>query len=436
MTRRIISTITWQLISVLIIVAFIVIIIMAGVEVKLEYNQQLDELRRRIDNIPDVFLEIITYSLWVFDEEQLKNSIKSINQMDGIYYVKVKSSEGNLFVSGEDNKENYKSLVYDLKYNYNNKDISLGVLDIHYTLPQISEILQNKSSKIFFRVLVIVLFIFIALFILINYFIAKPISNLAIVIQQISDYSAIEFPRKRIFKKKDEIDSLFSAFNQTFEKIRIEIHERELNEQKLITSVEEKNILISEVHHRVKNNLQIILSLLYLQKNEADSIDDALNGTINRIRAMAEVHEQLYNSDNFTRISMSSYLGSLIDNMSRFSENISMIMVPGDNDIEVTLDTAIPLGLIINELILNSLKYAFPEKSGEIKVEILKNLDNYSRIEVRDNGVGINSDGGDRKTSSLGFQIIESLVGQINGKINVVSDNGLSAIVSIPVEIL
>ncbi|MCF6336137.1 MAG: sensor histidine kinase, partial [Spirochaetales bacterium] len=239
-------------------------------------------------------------------------------------------------------------------------------------------------------------------------------------------------PRRRIFKKQDEIDSLFSAFNRTFQKVRIEIHEREMNEKKLIQTVEEKNILISEVHHRVKNNLQIILSLLYLQKNEADNIDDALNGTINRISAMAEVHEQLYNSDDFTRISMYDYLSSLIENISRFSESASIAMISGSNNIEVGLDTAIPLGLIINELILNSLKYAFPAGGGKIEVEILKEKNAYSRIEVRDNGVGIDSDYDKGKQQSLGFQIIESLIGQIGGKIEVISDNGLSVIVSVP----
>ena len=305
-------------------------------------------------------------------------------------------------------------------------------MNVYYNLPQIGEIIVERLSQIFLRVGLIVSLIFIILFVLVNYFIAKPISNLATIIQEKSDYSTVIFPRRRVFKKRDEIDILFNSFNYILDNIRLEIHDRKENEKKLINTVKEKTVLISEVHHRVKNNLQIILSLLNLQKNEPDSIEDALNATINRIRAMSEVHEQLYNSDDFAQISMYDYLDSLIRNMSGFSADTSIMMVSGDNDMMVPLGTAIPLGLIINELISNSLKYAFPVGSGRIEVEILENKGEYSRIRVKDNGGGGHSIDDLRKSSTLGFHIVESLIGQINGEINIVTENGLSITVSIP----
>ncbi len=427
------SIITRQLLFTLVTAAFIIILIMVSVEVRLEYKQKLGELNGRLDRIPVAFLDIITHSLWVFDDKQLENSVHSIYNIGGVSYISITSAEDNVISAGRIGSGDFKSLSYDLDYQYDGKIVRLGVLDVQYQLPQIGEILVEHLIKIFLRAGLVVSLIFIILFILVNYFIARPISDLAMIIQDKSDYSTAIFPRKRIFKTHDEIDFLVSAFNRTFKKIRQEIHEREENEKELINTVKEKNVLISEVHHRVKNNLQIILSLLNLQKNESDSIEDALNATINRIRAMSEVHEQLYNSDDFSQISMNSYLDSLVKNMSEFSVDTSIIMVSGDNDLIVPLDTAIPLGLIINELISNSLKYAFPVGGGRIFVEIIEKQGEYSGIRVKDNGIGINSIDDLQKSSSLGFHIVKSLVGQIDGEISIVAENGLSITVSVPV---
>ena len=427
------SIITRQLLFTLVLAALIFILIMAAIEVKLEYEKKLEELNERLGRIPITFLDIITHSLWIFDDKQLENSVRSIYNIRGVSYVSITSAEGNVISAGLIGNGDFKSISYDLNYLYDSKDIKLGMLELYYQLPRIGEILIDRLSLIFLRVGLIVSLIFVILFILVNYFIARPISNLATIIQGKSDYSTVIFSRKRVFKNPDEIDFLVTAFNRTFEKIRQEIYERKENEKKLINTVKEKNALISEVHHRVKNNLQIILSLLNLQKNESDSIEDALNATINRIRAMSEVHEQLYNSDDFSQISMHSYLDSLVRNMSEFSVDTSIIMAQCDNDFVVPLDTAIPLGLIINELISNSLKYAFPGGNGSIDVAILEKQGEYSRIRVRDNGIGINSMDDLRKSSSLGFHIVESLVGQIDGEIDIVAENGLAVTVSVPV---
>jgi len=412
--------------------ALIIIFIMVTIEVQLEYEQKLGELNERLDRIPIAFLDIITQSLWDFDDKQLENSVQSIYNIGGVSFISITSTEGNVISAGLVEGDGFKNLSYDLYYSYNGKDVRLGVMNVYYVLPQISDIIVEMLSEIFLRVVFIVSLIFLILFILVNYFIAKPISNLATIIQAKSDYSTVIFPRRKIFKECDEIDVLFTSFNYILDNIRLEIDDRKKNEKKLVESVNEKNILISEVHHRVKNNLQIILSLLNLQKNESDSIEDALNSTINRIRAMSEVHEQLYNSNDFSNISMYSYLISLIGNMSDLSSGINIKMVSSGKDFQVVLDTAIPLGLIINELILNSVKYAFPEGVGAIEIEILEKIEGYFQIRVKDNGVGVKNIDELRRPSSLGFHIVESLIEQIDGKIDIISDNGLSIIISVP----
>lgn len=426
------SIITNQLIFSLIITALCLILLMSIIDVVWNYNTELETLNNNLNNIPLAYVDIITHSLWIFDDKQLENSVQSINNLAGVFYVSISTSEGKVISSGNKIEGEFESFEYDLNYFYVDKDINLGKLLVYYQLPGFRRIILDNLIQIIIRVGFIVALILVVVFILVNYFIARPISNLAMLIEGKSDYSTIEYSRKRIFKKYDEIDFLVAAFNRTFKKIRDEILEKEENEIKLINSVKEKNILISEVHHRVKNNLQIILSLLNLQKNETDSIEDALNASINRIRAMSEVHEQLYNSSDLTNISMYSYLNSFIGNISEFSTTTTIKMVPGNNDIQVPLDTAIPLGLIINELILNSLKYAFPDGGGIVEVEILENSKKYSRIRVLDNGIGIKSEDELRHSSKLGFHIIESLINQIEGEIEISSDIGLSVIISLP----
>ncbi len=426
------SIITRQLISSLIIAALCFILLMGVIDVVWNYNNELETLNNNLNNIPSVYIDIITHSLWIFDDQQLENSVKSINNLSGVFFVSISTREGSIVSSGVEKAEKFESYEYELNYIYENKNVNLGKLLVHYQLPEFRRILLDNLIEIFMRVGFIVGLILIVIFVLVNYFIARPISILAAIIQEKSDYSTVEYSRKRIFKKHDEIDILVNAFNRIFEKIRHEIHEREDHAKKLIDSVNEKNVLISEVHHRVKNNLQIILSLLNLQKNESDNIEDALNATINRIRAMSEVHEQLYNSNDFSKISMHNYLNSLIGKMSELSFNIKIKMVSEDKDLLVALDIAIPLGLIINELILNSLKYAFPDGQGLIEIEILENSEEYSNIRVKDNGVGVKNVDELSRSSSLGFHIVESLVEQIDGKIAISSDSGLSVTISIP----
>ncbi len=118
--------------------------------------------------------------------------------------------------------------------------------------------------------------------------------------------------------------------------------------------------------------------------------------------------------------------------MSELSVGINIKMASIDKDFQVVLDIAIPLGLIINELILNSIKYAFPDGQGIIDIEILDSSDGYSKIRVKDNGIGVKNIDELRRSSSLGFHIVESLVEQIDGKIDISSDKGVSVIISVP----
>ncbi|HTL81900.1 MAG TPA: PAS domain S-box protein, partial [Bacteroidia bacterium] len=207
-----------------------------------------------------------------------------------------------------------------------------------------------------------------------------------------------------------------------------DITDKKLAEDNLKLSLKEKEVLLKEVHHRVKNNLQVISSILNLQSSYVrdKKILEILLESQNRIKSMAFVHESLYQTKDFSNISFQEYVGNISRNLVHSysavgsAPELKLDLEP----IDLNLDTAIPCGLIINELLSNALKYAFPEKKkGKIGVSVKKKGDQIS-ICISDNGIGLPKNIDFRNTESLGLQLVISLVEQINGKIKLDTKKG------------
>jgi PAS domain S-box-containing protein len=198
--------------------------------------------------------------------------------------------------------------------------------------------------------------------------------------------------------------------------------------EKLNASLEEKVLLLQEIHHRVNNNLQILIGLINLQsRNIADkNIQEALKETQNRVRAMALVHEKLYQSSDIGKITLQEYVIFLGTHLIQFfNMNQQGITIVTDiSDVAVGIDTAIPFGLILNELFSNSLKHAFPKRrKGEISVAINRE-DHKLTILFKDNGIGIPEDFDWRETNTLGMQLVIMLTDQLNGTIELEKGEG------------
>ena len=191
-------------------------------------------------------------------------------------------------------------------------------------------------------------------------------------------------------------------------------------EEYLKKSLAEKEILLREVHHRVKNNMQIISSILRMQSRNIDDpkLKDVLQESQNRIHSMALIHENLYNNKSLANINFSSYIKSLTNNIARSytSHQANVTFDYQIDDAYLPMDIAIPCGLIINELISNSFKYAFKDKSdGTISIHFTNPKDDEYKLVVSDNGVGISDTFDITKTKSLGMKILHKLVQQIEG---------------------
>jgi len=208
-----------------------------------------------------------------------------------------------------------------------------------------------------------------------------------------------------------------------------DITERKKNEKIVQASLKEKEILLQEIHHRVKNNMQVISSLMNLQ---AESVTDKdarrfLKEGQLRIRAIAYVHEKLYHSRDFSRIDFADYVRSLVDHLFHFFQiGTGHIRLESELD-EVDLDitTAVPCGILLTELLTNALKYAFPAgRDGVLEVRLQRKKDGTLVLRVADDGVGFPDSVDIHQAQSFGFQIINALIGQLNGTIELDRKNG------------
>ena len=242
-----------------------------------------------------------------------------------------------------------------------------------------------------------------------------------IVAKDGSEY-LVEWHGRPVFNEQGKFEFFFG--------LGIDITERRKSEEALKRAIREKETLLNEVHHRVKNNLLTLYSLVNLQKislRGKEEVGRALEDTKQRISAMGKVHRMLYLSKNFSEIDFSEYIKSLIDEIGITYGGESKHRVDICSDLEpvvLNIDTAIPCGLIVNELLVNSYKHAFSDKNkGNIIVSLRKIGENIE-LKVQDDGIGMTEDPLSGKSPTLGLRLVTMLSQQINGEITYNGEKG------------
>lgn len=201
----------------------------------------------------------------------------------------------------------------------------------------------------------------------------------------------------------------------------VDISDRKHKEARIQAALEEKDLLLGEIHHRVKNNLQIVHSLLDLQSTrmEDPAVLEVLRDSQNRIRSMALIHQTLYQSKDFARVDFASVLDTLLPTLvASYGVDPSHIALSiRAASVSLSIDAAIPCGLIVNELVTNALKHAFPAGyHGEIVIELASDVHGEIRLTIGDNGVGI-PDRVEIGGGTLGLQLVHLLAEQLGGRI-------------------
>jgi two-component sensor histidine kinase len=236
--------------------------------------------------------------------------------------------------------------------------------------------------------------------------------------------------------------SLARSLRYAIERNAIE-KERKKMEEQIVHQLKEKEMLLKEIHHRVKNNMQVISALLLLQAQSAKDESTRLlfQDSQNRIRSIALVHEQLYRSDNLNQIEYGAYLKKMFSPLfeSYGIDKRKIAMVIEVTNVMITIEKAVPCSLIVNELLSNSLKHAFPidrfpaDQKGEIRIGLVLDEvhENYI-LDYRDNGVGIPKSMEREKTGTLGMQLIYGLAQQLSGTVNMKYGKGAQFIITFP----
>lgn len=250
----------------------------------------------------------------------------------------------------------------------------------------------------------------------------------------------INFKTKRIIKLnkllEEKVLQRTKDLDNSINKLNEEILERKKVEEKVRAALKEKEILLKEIHHRVKNNLQVISSLLYLQSLNLkdEELHNIFKESQERIKCMALIHEKLYKSQDISSINFGDYIRSLVEEIKysfqKEKQNINTIVEV--EDINLSLDTALSCGLLINEIVTNSFKYAFPDdfinKNSDLTLKVIMKKIEGSKyfLSISDNGIGMPKDIDIDKIESLGLKLIYSIVEQLNGEIEINTEHGTS----------
>ncbi len=236
------------------------------------------------------------------------------------------------------------------------------------------------------------------------------------------------------YKQKEEVtnDSLYTtviASLRSYDHIKsIEEHSKQLEQ-----NLQEKEILLKEIHHRVKNNLQIISSLLSMQASKISdkAMLNMFQNSKDRVRSMSIIHEKLYQSNSFTKIKFSEYIETMaVELFTTYEISSNIKLKLNINEVYLNIEKAIPCGLIINEIVSNSLKHAYKEnEEGEIKINLFQEKNQINLI-ISDNGCGLPKDIDFDNTKTLGLQLVNVLMDQLEGNIDLISKNGTQFTIS------
>jgi len=211
-----------------------------------------------------------------------------------------------------------------------------------------------------------------------------------------------------------------------------DVTDRIMYEEELKQSLKEKETLLQEIHHRVKNNLAVVSGMMELQtfNTENKEVKSLLSDSTNRIKTMALIHEKLYQSESLSEINFGSYIRDLVTSIEKISPDDNISLEFDCDAFSLNINQAVPTALIVNEIILNAYEHAFEEgERGHIKIS-MKQEQGQITVCIRDNGRGLSSDFNHQKNDSIGFTIIETLVKQLQADIDVSSEEGLSIIFS------
>ncbi len=439
-------------------------------------EEKLKSLNEKVNSIAKITAFGISSGMYFDDYDASAEEISAIIKSESLEYVIILKDDSLYY-------EYNKSIADSCKYNIISRDeISdkleilkshapvtmeneiIGDLFIGYSLTHVNTKIKELSKSI--AIVSIALFLVGSVLVyFVGYYFTRPLAQMFDTVSKISDG---DLKQRTIINSNDEVGYLGESFNEMLDEIentniemetingeleqRVEDRTIELQDtlhslEKTLSLLEEENevrkkaeieiseslkakeIMLKEIHHRVKNNLQVVSSLLFFQSKkitDPKTLEIFREGE-NRVKSMALIHEKLYKGDDLANIDFKEYVKNLSSYLlqSYGVDQSKFKMINGMGDIKLGIDTAVPCGLIINELITNSFKHGFKgQTNGEIKIDMGYDENNNYLLKVSDNGKGLPEGLKIEESDSLGLRLVNNLIIQLNGKVEYSSDNG------------
>lgn len=310
----------------------------------------------------------------------------------------------------------------------------VGVLFVEYDLSRLFAEARNDAYRDALHLCAFFIALAVMLIVLLHTLVTRRVERLVSVM---GEFAAGNLTIRSRIEGKSEIAQLATAFDGMAQRLAANEKELREGEEKIAASLREKETMLKEIHHRVKNNLQVISSLLNLQSEylQDEKTRDMFRQSVERIRTMAAIHTQLYQSQDMTRIAFGAFIQDLIGNLlqSYLKDDAHVEIEVEADEIYLGIEQSISCGLILNELVSNAMKYAFPEGKGGIINVGMKMDGDQVILKVSDNGVGLSPSLDITNTQTLGLELVNLLVGQIGGKIGVRVGGGATFTISFPI---
>ncbi len=412
--------------------------LLTAVSVYLEFSarhqHELGTLETAFDSIERSYLPPLARSVFNFDIEQTRLLAEGIALLPEVAYVEIRERRGDdsavIVVVGERVEGSSVDRSYPLAFPHDGRLRNLGTLTVQSDLDGIRRRLSDRLPMMIASSAGQVFAVAFLVLLIVQLSIVRHLKRTARFVQRIdpkqTDYETLSLDHlARRLHIADEIDEIVESINAMNVRLKDAFSQRET--------------LLRELYHRTKNNMQVIASMLSVQSAEFpenEELQRLVTDTKNRIYAMSLVHEKLYQSSDLSRIDLQSYLSQLAVHISAsYSDGAGPRVDLRLEPREVLLDVAIPCGLIVNELVANAMKHAFPDtrvEGSEAVITVAWEVDanENARLSVSDNGVGLPEGFDPRADGRMGFQSVVALAEhQLNGRISFFPDHGLTTVV-------
>ncbi len=384
------------------------------------YRREVEDMSREIDQIERSHLPTLISSLWLTNDELVRKQVDSIAQFLYIDRVVVVNDEGLLFTaespsSPPEADPEYKVHRQVLTYTYKDESVEVGSLTLFVNLTRMkSDAFYHEAQYLVFQIISAGI-IAVAVSLLFHLLVGRHLRRFSAFLAADGPGTlSVPFSFSRRTKESDELEQLASSVNTM--------------RSKLNDHFDQNEILLREVHHRIKNNMATMESLLQLQIADSKSPEAAsvLTNAKNRLHSMGVLYDRLYKKGAVNAMPVEEYFISLVTEiLKNFSFGDRVEVKTRFDDLVLPAKALSTLGIMLNEMVTNSVKHAFPDQqAGEILIEVASVPPNTARLVYRDNGIGIPDTAIQGDVAGLGMTLIRALTEQLNGSIEIGNDGG------------